>query len=252
MNIRAVVQEYGDGFYAIRYGKEYIRGALGEPLVHRSREVMEYLAAHINTKKQSERGFALDEPYATLYYTLSWLPVIENRADPISLDPHWVISCDPVFHLEPGPPMIQVQMAAYEPVKAWLEELGTDYVDLPLLYLFSEKDLEEARKEPGNYIGEENSSLILDEWNALTDAGKALACFIQYNTLPHSRNSLCGAILLLQGRITGQEWAEISCAAGNISPLLGDVSKKDFNNHMKYYQAVAGSIPEVLRLLNPS
>lgn len=146
--------------------------------------------------------------------------------------------------------MIQVQTAAYQPIKEWLEELGAAYVDLPLLYIHSEEALEEAKKKPNNYIGEVNSSLILAQWKALTDPEKAFACFIQYNTNRYSRNSLCGAILLLQGKITGQQWAEISCAAGNISPYLGDVSKKDFNDHMKYYQAVAESIPKVLRLLN--
>lgn len=248
--MKAKVQLLKDNLYSIRYGKGSIISAFGEPLVHPNKELMVYLAEHISTKEASERGFALDEPYSTLYFTLSWLPVVENQTDPIAKDPHWEISCDPVFHLEPGPPMIQVQMAAYEPVKSWLEELGADYVDLPLLYLYSEEALEEARKEAYNYIGEENSSLILKEWDTLSDPEKALTCFIQYNTLPHSRNSLCGAILLLRGRITGQEWAGISCAAGNISPYLGDVTKKDYNNHMKYYQAVAESIPEVMRLLN--
>lgn len=250
--MKATVKKFKDDLYAIRYGEEHIIGALGEPLVHRNKDLMEYLAAHISTKQESERGFALDEPYATLYYTLSWLPEIENQTDPISLDPHWEISCDPVFHMEPGPPMILVQMAAYQPVKDWLEAIGAKYVDLPLLYIHSEEDLVEAKKKPFNYIGEENSTRIMNEWNTLTNPEKALACYIQYHTSPYNRNSLCAAILLLKSKIKDQQWAEICCAANNISPYMSDVSKKEFNNHKKYYKAVAGSIQTVRTLLKPT
>jgi len=41
--MKAIVQLLKNDFYAIRYGKEFIIGALGEPLRHRSKDVMEVL-----------------------------------------------------------------------------------------------------------------------------------------------------------------------------------------------------------------
>lgn len=249
--MKATVKPYKNNLYAIHYGDDSIKGAFGgEPISHESKKLMEYLAEHISTKEQSEKGFALDEPYATLYYILSWLPMVKAGTDPVSDDPHWEISCDPVFHLESGPPMIAVQMAAYQPVIEWLENMGASHTDLPLLYISTQEAEENAKSDENNYIGEENSQPILDQWNSLTVHQKAAGMFLQYHIDPGYRHSLCGATMLLKGLITEEQFAEICCAAGNISPYLGDVSEEMFQNLYTHFQKMALSAQKVVGMLD--
>ena len=241
---------YKENCFVIGYDEEYIKDAFGqEPVMHENKELMEYLAAHIGSKEPSEKGFALDEPYATLYFTLSWLRKVREETDPVSQNPHWEISCDPVFHMEPGPPMIQVQMAAYQPVTEWLEELGARHVDLPLLYIYSREQEEEAKEDFFNHIGLENSNPILEQWNTLSAEEKALACYLQHHTDNHYRQSLCGAIMLLKGRISDAQFAQICCAASSISPHLGDVSEEMFKQIFRHFTDKAKEVQTVFKML---
>ena len=249
--MEATVKSYKNNLYVIQYGAESIKGAFAEePISHESKKLMEYLAEHISTKEPSEKGFALDEPYATLYYILSWLHMVKAGTDPVSDDPHWEISCDPVFHLEPGPPMIAVQMAAYQPVINWIESIGASHTDLPLLYISSQEAEEKAKTDVNNYIGEENSQPILDQWNSLTVNQKAAGMFLQYQIDPGYRHSLCGATMLLKGLISEQQFAEICCAADNISSYLGDVSEVMFKNLYNHFKEMGLSVKKVVDMLD--
>ncbi len=219
------------------------------PLLSEKKSNIEFLAKNINKKEISERGIALDEPYATLYYSLYWINKINAGKDPISDDPEWEISCDPVFHLQPGPPLLQLQIAAFTPVINWLEKNGVKHIDLPLFFTNSKEEWEDLKKDPAHLIGGDNSHSILKEWNKLSTNEKAVSYFLQYN-ISAFRHSLCASLLFLTKEITNSQFTEICCAAEGISPMMGDVSEKDYDKMLLNFKYLADQANVVLKILN--
>jgi hypothetical protein len=230
------VKSYTEKTWALKHEKGWIIAASGQsPLVSENKKLLEFLSENINKKEPGQRGFALDEPYATLYFTLSWLNAIEEGKDPLSGDSEWEISCDPVFHLQPGPPMIQIQLEAFAPIFNWFEEIGAEQVDLPLIYAGSHEELEELKNDPSFRIGKKNSQAILKQWNSLTDNERAVAYFLQHQ-ISRFEHSLCAALLFIKGKLTNDQFAQTCCAAECISPEMADVSKKEYNQAIKHFK----------------
>jgi len=207
------------------------------------RELLEQIAEELDPELYRLEDGDIYDQYVPYYFFLSKV-LMESMDDSEGLFDeehyHWLISCDPFFHLTPGSEQaVQRGTTAFAIEK--LEKAGGLHTDLPLLMAMNEENMEDYRNNQDYYVEKDTAKIIRSFFTRLSPVRKGLF----YQLWSETQWSVWLPLLWLNDQCSDTEFARSTAVLLNLSPEFG-LSKDEFEDTLAQYEILLDNCREFL------
>lgn len=206
-------------------------------------ELLKIIAEELDPEQYQLEDGDIHGQYVPFYYFLSKVLMAEMDDEEGFFNDehfHWMISCDPFFHLNPGPESAS-QYGYIDFAIKKLEEAGGRHEDLPLLMAFDEETMTERREDPDYYVDIETAEIIRGYFVKLPSVRKGLF----YQLWSETGWSVWIPLLWLNDLCEDDQFSTGIISLQNLTPDFG-VTIQEFKEEIKHYKILLDNCRDFL------